>query len=412
MAAQSNMMTDSKPFIPWIGWLRVLALFLVCACHACDPLSAFGQPEDKTWIELYGAFIRVCVPLFVMMTGMLLLPVTESFGGMYHKRIKRVLLPFLFWNAIYSALPWGLHQLGVSQEAIQRVFFPFAAPVHTDAVSIIRTFFLSLIQFNQYAVQLWYIYLLIGLYLFMPVLSAWLRDATLRAKWTFLGIWGVTLLAWYWPLALYGVMQTTWGSAFFADYVMRFSGNAGFTLAHMTTFEAFPILGVCDWNTYSGLHMFAGFIGYLVLGHVLKEVTLSLKRTLLIALPLLITGYVVVYYGTHWIWNTPGFTWKMAEYFWWYCSLPVAMMSAAVFLMFKQIQKTPQWTIVPLQSFARHGFGIFCMHYVFVTGTYFLFQTIFPSAVLVPFSAMSGLLVSWGIMILLTQLPAFKKWVG
>ncbi len=412
MAGSQDCSVKRDTFLPWVGWMRVVALFLVCACHACDPLSAFGRPEDKTWIEFYGALIRVCVPLFVMMTGALLLPTADSFGGMFHKRIKRVLLPFLFWNAVYAALPWLLHLCGVSQTSIQRVFFPFAAPVHTDVMSIVRTFFLSLIQFNQYAVQLWYIYLLVGLYLFMPILSAWLREATVRAKWIFVAIWGVTLLAWYWPLALYGAMQTAWGQAFFADYVVRFLGSPTFVLAHATSFDAFPILGVCDWNTYGGLHMFSGFIGYLVLGHVLKTVNLSLKRTLCIALPLLVAGYVVVYYGTHWIWNTPGFTWKMAEYFWWYCSLPVAMMSAAAFLLFKQIRKTPAWTLVPLQSFGRHGFGIFCMHYVFVTGTYFLFQAKFPSAVLVPFSALSGLLISWGMMILLTQSPILRKWVG
>ncbi|MBR5591328.1 MAG: acyltransferase [Kiritimatiellae bacterium] len=343
MAGSQACSVKRDTFIPWVGWMRVVALFLVCACHACDPLSAFGRSEDKTWIEFYGALIRVCVPLFVMMTGVLLLPTADSFGGMFHKRIKRVLLPFLFWNAVYAALPWLLHLCGVSQTSIQRVFFPFAAPVHTDAMSIVRTFFLSLIQFNQYAVQLWYIYLLVGLYLFMPILSAWLREATLRAKWIFVAIWGVTLLAWYWPLALYGAMQTAWGQAFFADYVVRFLGSPTFVLAHATSFDAFPILGVCDWNTYGGLHMFSGFIGYLVLGHVLKTATLSFKRTLCIALPLLVTGYLVVYYGTHWIWNTPDFTWKMAEYFWWYCSLPVAMMSAAVFYC--------------LNKFVRHPYG-------------------------------------------------------
>lgn len=399
-------------FIPWIGWMRFFALFMVCVCHACDPLSAFGAASEKTWIEIYGAFIRVCVPLFVMMTGALLLPVNEPIEGMFKKRIKRVIFPFLLWNAFYAAMPWCLHACGISQESIQKVFFPFASPVHTDAMSIVRTFFLSLIQFNQYAVQLWYIYLLIGLYLFMPIISAWLRTATLRSKWTFVAIWGVSLLCWYWPLALYGAMQTTWGAAFFADYVTRFAGESNFVLAHTASFDAFPILGACDWNTYGGLHMFSGFIGYLVLGHILKDVTLSLKKTLAIACPLLVLGYSVVYFGTHWIWNTPNFTWKMAEYFWWYCSLPVAMMTTAVFLLFKQIRTTPAWTMAPLQSIGKLGLGIFCMHYIFVTGAYYLLQNVLTSAILVPGAAVCGLFISWGLMILLSRVPGLQKWIG
>ena len=419
MTAMNTTSIETKPqiqspkgFIPWIGWMRLFALLLVCVCHACDPLSAFGAPSEKTWIEIYGAFIRVCVPLFVMMTGALLLPVNEPIEGMFSKRIKRVIAPFLVWNAFYAAMPWCLHSFGISQEVIQKVFFPFAAPVHTDAVSIVRTFFLSLIQFNQYAVQLWYIYLLIGLYLFMPIISAWLRTATQRSKWTFLAIWGVALLAWYWPLALYGAMQISWGAAFFTDYVTRFLGAPDFVLAHAASFDAFPILGACDWNSYNGLHMFSGFIGYLVLGHVLKDVKLSLRQTLAIALPLLAVGYSVVYFGTHWIWNTPNFTWKMAEYFWWYCSLPVAMMTVAVFLLFKQIRATPAWTIVPLQSIGKLGFGVFCMHYVFVTGAYYLLQNVLTSALLVPCAATCGLFISWGIMILLARIPGIQKWIG
>ena len=39
-----------------------------------------------------GAVLRPCVPLFVMITGALLLPVREDAGPFYRKRIGRV-----FW---------------------------------------------------------------------------------------------------------------------------------------------------------------------------------------------------------------------------------------------------------------------------------------------------------------------------
>ena len=167
------VVAEKKPFVVWMGWLRLFALLLVCVCHACDPLSAFGTGAEKTWIAWIGSAARPCVPLFVMLTGALLLPVNEGFGGMCRRRVSRLVWPFLLWTAVYAALPWLLATCGVAVEMIQRVFFPFAAPLHTDAPSIARAFFLSLFQFNQYAVQLWYIYLLVGLYLFM------LRDAFL-----------------------------------------------------------------------------------------------------------------------------------------------------------------------------------------------------------------------------------------
>ncbi len=399
-------------FIPWMGWMRVVAMLMVCVTHAGDPLSAFGAPSEKWWVEVYGSFVRPCVPLFVMLTGALLLPVKEDFGGIFRKRILRVVYPFLFWTGVYAALPWLLHTLGISVEVIQRIFFPFASPLHVDAASIVRTFFLSLLQFNQYAVQLWYIYVLIGLYLFMPILSAWLREATLRAKVTFLVLWGCTLLLWEWPLLLDLALRTSYGAALLSDYVVRFLGADSFQLAHLTSYEQFPLLGMCDWNLCGGLFVFTGYVGYLVLGHLLREVELSLRKTLLIALPLLGVGYGIVLGGTHWIWQTPGMTWKAAEYFWYYGSFPVAMMTAACFLLLKKWTWGPPLVVRLLKDFSHCGFGIFCAHYVLVTGVYYLLDPYLPTVLLVPCAATLGLLLTWCILSHVDRFPKVHKIIG
>lgn len=408
----SHQLLNEKPFTPWMGWVRLFAMFGVCLCHACDPLSAFGTSDEKLWIEVYGSFVRPCVPLFVMLTGALLLPVNESFSGMWSKRCKRLVVPFLVWTAVYAMLPWLLARLGISATTIQEVFFPFAAPVHTDGWSVVRTFFLSLFQFNQYAVQLWYIYLLFGLYLFMPILSAWLKTATLRAKGGFLLLWVGSMAVFAWPILLHGLSQWPWAAEFFNDYLVRF-GIEGH-VATTSSFDAYPILGACDWNTFGTFHVFSGFVGYLVLGHVLVQVEWSRMKTTLICVPAFLVGYAIVGFGTHWIWHTPGFSWKMAEFFWWYCSIPVAMMSASAFLLIKAYCNGT-FALGIIKHFSRVGLGVFCMHYIFVTSAYYLFvqgwPTI-PSVVHVPLSALCGLLVSWGLIALLYRLPKAQKLLG
>lgn len=411
MSHQDSLPVE-KPFVPWMGWTRLFAMLGVCMCHACDPLNAFGAPHEKIWIEIYGSLIRPCVPLFVMLTGALLLPVKESFGGMWTKRCSRLVLPFLVWTAVYATLPWLLATCGIDEETIQRVFFPFAAPVHTDGASVVRTFFLSLIQFNQYAVQLWYIYLLFGLYLFMPVLSAWLRTATLRAKGGFLLLWVGSMVVFAWPLMLHGLLQIPWAEAFFRDYVTRF-GITGH-VATMGSFDTHPILGACDWNTFGTFHVFSGFVGYLVLGHVLKTLEWSKRRVLWVCVPTFLVGYAIVGFGTHWIWNTPGFSWKMAEVFWWYCSLPVAMMSASAFLLIKTFCNGG-FALPLVKHFSRVGFGVFCVHYIFVTGSYYLYSQWWvgiPSVIHVPLSAVSGLVVAWCLMSGLYRIPKLSKVLG
>ena len=64
-----------REHIGWVDLLRVLACFLVVFAHCCDPFV--GQLDADRGAFLTGAFagslVRCSVPLFVMMTGVLLL---------------------------------------------------------------------------------------------------------------------------------------------------------------------------------------------------------------------------------------------------------------------------------------------------------------------------------------------------
>lgn len=76
-------------------------------------------PEYKHWAAVYGSLLRPSVPLFVMMTGLLLLPIREqSLGVFYKKRIYRVLFPFLIWSVLYNIFPWVTGLLGLPKEII------------------------------------------------------------------------------------------------------------------------------------------------------------------------------------------------------------------------------------------------------------------------------------------------------
>lgn len=66
--------------IVWLDVVRFVAMFTVVCCHCTDPFNFYpgtapNIDEIKLWGAIYGALLRPCVPLFVMITGALLLPV-------------------------------------------------------------------------------------------------------------------------------------------------------------------------------------------------------------------------------------------------------------------------------------------------------------------------------------------------
>lgn len=103
----NNATTQSH--IVWLDVIRTVAMLMVIGVHCIDPFyispTLGSLPEYKHWAAVYGSLLRPSVPLFVMMTGLLLLPIREqSLGVFYKKRIYRVLFPFLYglYYTIYS----------------------------------------------------------------------------------------------------------------------------------------------------------------------------------------------------------------------------------------------------------------------------------------------------------------------
>lgn len=124
---QPIAINTTRKHVVWLDVVRLVAMFTIVCCHSADPFNFYpGEPpanidEIKFWGAAYGAFLRPCVPLFVMITGALLLPVRGEISAFYKKRISRVFWPFLIWSVIYNLFPWftGLYnpQIQISAES-------------------------------------------------------------------------------------------------------------------------------------------------------------------------------------------------------------------------------------------------------------------------------------------------------
>ena len=155
------------------GCGTLVAMFTVVCCHCTDPFNFYpGTSPDivdiKFWGAVYGAALRPCVPLFVMITGALLLPVRGDASAFYKKRIPRVFFPFLIWSVIYNLFPWITGLLGVEPKVILD-FFPYSGEeVMRQSLAVSLGYIAEMpFNFSLLDVHMWYIYLLIGLYLYL-----------------------------------------------------------------------------------------------------------------------------------------------------------------------------------------------------------------------------------------------------
>ena len=378
-----NLSNQKNQHIVWLDVVRFIAMFTVVCCHCTDPFNFYPGTapnigEIKLWGAIYGSVLRPCVPLFVMITGALLLPVRGDASTFYKKRIPRVFYPFLIWSVLYNLFPWITGLLGLNPQIILD-FFPYAGEeVMQQSFSVSLEYILMIpFNFSILAVHMWYIYLLIGLYLYLPVFSAWVDKPSDRSKPLFLLAWGVTLLL---------------------PYYYQFVSNY--------------LWGTCSWNSFGMLYAFAGFNGYLLLGHYLKNLEWSLKKTLAIGIPMFAVGYAVTFLGFRHITALPEYTDEMLELFFTYCSLNVVMMTIPVFMLAKKVKVNSERMKKALANLTVCGFGIYMIHYFFTGPSVVLMRAIdMPIGLQIPVAAILAFAVSWGLVWLIYRAGKVAKYI-
>lgn len=110
---------DGKRII-WLDFVKFIAIFMMIAVHCTDNVTPAerSEPWYNLWGSFYGSFMRPAIPLFVMVTGALLLPVEQNISAFYKKRLTRLLVPFVIWSLLYNLFPWITGLLGLSPTII------------------------------------------------------------------------------------------------------------------------------------------------------------------------------------------------------------------------------------------------------------------------------------------------------
>lgn len=318
----------------WLDWLRVTACFLVMATHCCEPFYLGGEGSliltrsDAIWVSILNVIPRACVALFVFASSYLQFPLHYSTGEFFRKRLVRIFPPFLFWTLVY-ALAWG------------------------NPVQNLKD---VLLNFNYAAGHLWFVYMLVGLYLIMPLLSPWAEKVGRRELQIYLAIWLFTTLI---------------------PFIRQWAGGAPPVIygpSGIPNAAKYPLWGEASWNTYGTFYYLSGFIGYLLLGLYFRKFAgkLSWGRTLAIALPCFIAGFGICCGGfLSRVWTDCGGQFPIEgpvglaalwEGPWLNDTFGVALMVIAYVLMFRKIEHGGRFYEKVLLPVSKASYGMYLCH--------------------------------------------------
>lgn len=333
----------------WADNMRVTATAGVILLHiAANSLSRFGSVPDGSWwvANIYNSSVRFCVPLFVMLTGALLLRRDYPLKDFLRKKLIRIVFPFLFWSFIY----------------LERKLI--VLPGHSHGWMDSFHYMLVQLRDGKTSYHLWYVYMIIGIYLFIPVIGKWARNSSEKEILYFLALWLVSLL----------VTQPA----------------------------------VSDLHTEVQLTYFSGFVGYLVLGYYLSTKDFANpRRVCYFSVALILAAILITCIGTYWLSASRK---SYASYFHGNFSPNVLMLSIGVFLFFLTCGSI-RYPSVRLREFiSRYSFGIYLIHVLVIKymDSPSLKWEVLPPAVGIPVKTFVCLLISATVIAAVNRIPLGK----
>ena len=358
--------------IAFLDWLRAVACFMVMAIHSCEPFYLGGEAPNVTfvatrwdalWITVTECICRVCVPLFVITSSYLLFPLKVSTGSFFRRRLMRIAVPCAIWAAAYVAWfggSWGK----------------------------------ACFNFPDEGGHLWFVPMLLGLYLLMPLLSPWAEKVSQRELLGWIFAWLFT--------TTFPFLRFWWGH-----------------LYGEPSFGAVPYLwGECPWNAFGTFHYVSGFFGYMLLGLWFRRFAPGMDwgRTLRIAVPVWLVAVAVI--GLPFFFRIPSFPFSAPysaavrlEMSIEYNSLGVALATFAAFLVLRKLDFGGWLYEKIVRPVSEASYGMYLLHMFILLPVFDALRPKLPTPLAIAFTALATFALAAASAILLRRIPRIGKWI-
>ena len=140
---------NSQERIWYLDLLRVISMFFVIVIHATAYIG--GGYENRAFASFFSGISQFCVPIFVMVSGAVFLNPEHELK--MKKYIIRIIVAYVVWSFLYAVYH-------------SNILFE-----HT-----FNNLYVFVVHWGKGNFHLWYLWMLMGLYLLVPVLRQVAKD--------------------------------------------------------------------------------------------------------------------------------------------------------------------------------------------------------------------------------------------
>ena len=346
-----------------VDLIRVVGIFLVVLLHVTNTFNdqiyqgAFNAGSWWTY-TVFKSLSLACVPLFVILSGALLLQpskLDEPIRVFLKKRVNRIGLAFGFWSGVY--IVWAFY---VTKTAV-------------TLSNVGQAVVISLLTGAYY--HFWFLYVIVGLYLLTPVLRAVVSYSNINLVRYMIVLWFVSV-------------------------------------------AVVPLLPLFTaYSLYSQVFMLTGYIGYFLLGFYLQAVRPG-SRLLYI---FLVVGLALTVALT-WVMTFPLIALKQQYYFFDFLSITVVVGSVALYSLLSKFpadwpgKKHPHIGkiagLISQNTLPIYLFHVMIIEALAIGALGFTLNLAVMPIVEIPLVSVAILFVTLALVLLMKKVPILRKLIG
>ena len=346
-----------------LDYLRVFASIAIILLHVAAQNMNYVELAGTEWniYNFCNGLSRWGVPVFVMISGALFLPREIPTKTLYKKYISRMAIAYVVWSAFYAIVD------------------PIGKLIFTEGYQI------SLLEivgnFISGAVHLWFLPMIIGLYMCIPLIKQITKNDNLIKYFLILAL-------------VFCFIKTQFESV--TTYLL--SGSIATLFQNINTiFHNFH------------LDFVFGLSSYFILGFYLNKTDITKKHRMIIYI-LGVIGFMLTILLNLLASQNAG---KSSETFYGATTVNVLLMSVAVFVWFKYNAKGNNKLNKIIIKLSKYSFGAFLVHIFIlqILSAFGIQSTSFTPILSIPTITIFTTIVSYLISMVLNKIPVIKKYI-